>query len=157
MNGLPAIFAADILPILLIAATGFVLARKLRAEVQTVTNVAFYALLPCLVFHMLVTSQVAGRQLSLMVILGVLITIAMGIVGFLTARLMRLSRSESSAFLLVVMFSNGGNYGLPVVAFAFGQEALAYATVFFLTGAVLAYTVGSPFVEGEGWGGVENA
>lgn len=143
MNGLPAIFAADILPILLIAATGFVLARKLGAQVQTVTNVAFYALLPCLVFHMLVTSQVAGRQLSMMVILGVLITIAMGLVGFVTAKLMRLSRSESSAFLLVVMFSNGGNYGLPVVAFAFGPEALAYATVFFLTGAVLAYTVGS--------------
>jgi predicted permease len=41
------------------------------------------------------------------------------------------------------MFSNGGNYGLPVVSFAFGDEALAYGTVFFLTGSVLANTVGA--------------
>lgn len=143
MSGLVAIFAADILPILLIAAAGFLLARYLAVDVKSVTNVAFYALLPCLVFHMLVTSSVSGEELGTMVLLGVLMTLAMGVAGFLTARLTRLSRVETSAFLLVVMFSNGGNYGLPVVAFAFGTKALAYATVFFLTGAVLAYTLGS--------------
>jgi predicted permease len=46
-------------------------------------------------------------------------------------------------FLLVVMFSNGGNYGLPVVSFAFGEDALSYGTVFFLTGSVLTNTVGA--------------
>jgi malate permease and related proteins len=143
VSGLPAIFAADIFPILLIAGVGFLLARKLCAQVKTVTNVAFYALLPCLVFHMLVTSTVSGRQLGMMVLLACLITAAMGVVGAITARLLGLNRAASSAFLLVVMFSNGGNYGLPVVAFAFGSEALAYATVFFLTGAVLVYTLGS--------------
>ena len=47
-----------------------------------------------------------------------------------------------SAFLLVVMFSNGGNYGLPVVLFAFGRDALSHASVYFVTSAVLVYTVG---------------
>jgi hypothetical protein len=54
-----------------------------------------------------------------------------------------MSRAASSAFLLVVMFSNGGNYGLPVVSFAFGPDALAYGTMFFLTGSVLTNTVGA--------------
>jgi hypothetical protein len=40
------------------------------------------------------------------------------------------------------MFSNGGNYGLPVVLFAFGNEALAQATVYFVVSAMLTYTVG---------------
>ena len=44
--------------------------------------------------------------------------------------------------MLVVMFSNGGNYGLPVALFAFGRDALTFATVYFLTSAVLTYTVG---------------
>ncbi len=143
MTGLPAIFAADIFPILLIAAAGFLLARFVEVQVRTVTNVVFYALLPSLVFHMLVTSTISGRQLWQMVLLAALVAAIMGVIGAVTARLLRLSRVESSAFLLVVMFSNGGNYGLPLVSFAFGPEALAYATVFFLTGAVLAYTVGS--------------
>jgi predicted permease len=43
------------------------------------------------------------------------------------------------------MFSNGGNYGLPVVRFAFGQEALTYATVFFLTGSATTYVAGAFF------------
>ncbi|MEI9814263.1 MAG: hypothetical protein WDO18_17175 [Acidobacteriota bacterium] len=49
----------------------------------------------------------------------------MGAIGFAAAKTLRLDRSTLRAFIMVVMFSNGGNYGLPVVRFAFGQEALA--------------------------------
>jgi predicted permease len=67
----------------------------------------------------------------------------MALLGSLVAFALRLSRAETSVFLLVVMFSNGGNYGLPAVSFAFGEEALSYGTVFFLTGSVLTNTVGA--------------
>lgn len=142
MSGLSAIFAADILPILLIAAVGYLLARSGEVQIQTMSSVAFYALVPSLIFHMLVTSTISGRDVGLMALAATLITAAMAIVGASAARLLGLGRGEASAFLLVVMFSNGGNYGLPLVSFAFGPTALAYATVFFLTGAVLTYTVG---------------
>src|SRR6185436_3922915 len=49
------------------------------------------------------------------------------------------------SFLMVVMFSNSGNYGLPVVRFAFGPRALGEATVFFLTGSALTYVAASFF------------
>jgi malate permease and related proteins len=78
-----------------------------------------------------------------MVLLAVLVVIVMAAVGALLSIALRLTRSEAMAFLLVVMFSNGGNYGLPVVSFAFGEEALSYGTVFFLTGSVLTNTVGA--------------
>ena len=78
-----------------------------------------------------------------MVLLAVLVMLAMALLGALLSLALRLSRTESSAFLLVVMFSNGGNYGLPVVSFAFGEDALSYGTVFFLTGSVLTNTVGA--------------
>lgn len=149
MSGLAAIFAADILPILLIAAVGYLLARYAGAQVKTVSSVAFYALLPCLIFHLLVTSTVTRAEVASMVTVATLVILAMGIVGFIAARVMRLSRTETSAFLLVVMFSNGGNYGLPLVSFAFGPIALAYATVFFVTGGVLNYTLGG-FVAAAG-------
>jgi hypothetical protein len=72
----------------------------------------------------------------------VLVAASMGLVSRVAAAPLRLSRPELSAFLLVVMFSNSGNYGLPVVLFAFGAEALAHASVFFITGSVLTYTIG---------------
>jgi malate permease and related proteins len=125
-----------------IAAIGFLLARFLGASVKTVAHVVFYALVPCLVFNMLITSRMTGQQFGRMALLNVLVLVSMGLIARAVAVPLRLSRAELSAFLLVVMFSNSGNYGLPVVLFAFGQDALSYATAFFVTGSLLTYTVG---------------
>ena len=50
MSLIASIFASDILPIFILAGVGFVLARRFRAEVKTLSTVAFNALSPCLVF-----------------------------------------------------------------------------------------------------------
>ena len=142
MNLLISIFASDILPIFVIAAVGFLLARKLQASVKTLSHVVFYALVPCLGFRLLVTSKMTGPEVGRMALMAVLVTASMGILARVVAIPFHLSRSELSAFLLVVMFSNGGNYGLPVVLFAFGNEALSHATVYFVTSSILTYTVG---------------
>ena len=143
MNDLFSVFASDLLPIFVIAGAGFALARWLKASAVTLTHVVFYALLPCFAFRLLISSVATGRQFGLMVLLAVLVMVTMAAVGALLSLALRLSRAESAVFLLVVMFSNGGNYGLPVVSFAFGEDALSYGTVFFLTGSVLTNTVGA--------------
>ena len=143
MNDLFSVFASDLLPIFVIAGAGFALARWLKASAVTLTHVVFYALLPCFAFRLLISSVATGRQFGLMVALAVLVMLTMAAAGVLLSLALRLSRAESTVFLLVVMFSNGGNYGLPVVSFAFGEEALSYGTVFFLTGSVLTNTVGA--------------
>jgi predicted permease len=143
LNDLFSVFASDLLPIFVIAGAGFALARWLNASVVTLTHIVFYALLPCFAFRLLISSVATGRQFGLMVLLALLVMLAMAAVGALLSLALRLSRAESTVFLLVVMFSNGGNYGLPVVSFAFGEEALSYGTVFFLTGSVLTNTVGA--------------
>jgi malate permease and related proteins len=136
------ILASDILPVFVIAGVGFLLARFLGASVQTLSRIVFYALVPCLVFNLLVKSQMTPLQFGRTALLAVLVAATMGLVSRLAAVPLRLSRPELSAFLLVVMFSNSGNYGLPVVLFAFGAEALAHASVFFITGSVMTYTIG---------------
>jgi predicted permease len=137
------IFAFDLLPIFLIAGAGFALARWRGASATTLTHVVFYALLPCFAFRLLMTSVATGREFGLMVLLALLVMAAMALVGAVASVALRLNRTETSAFLLVLMFSNGGNYGLPVVSFAFGEQALSYGTVFFLTGSVMTSTVGA--------------
>jgi malate permease and related proteins len=136
------IFANDVLPIFIVAAVGFAVARYLRADVRTLSRVTFNALSPCLVFHLLVTSSIGADAFARMTALAVLTIVGIGLVGRLVARFFRLDRAMTSAFLMVVMFSNSGNYGLPVVLFAFGREALAQATVYFVANAVATYTLG---------------
>jgi hypothetical protein len=54
------------------------------------------------------------------------------VVGLVIARIARLDRATTSAFILTAAFPNLGNYGLPVVLLAFGQPGLGPGT-FFLT------------------------
>ena len=142
MNLLLSIFANDIVPIFAIAGVGFLLARHFNASVETVSKVSFNALSPCLVFYQLVTSNITGSEFGRMALFCVLLTASMGLAAWLAAIPLRLDRQTLSSFLLVVMFSNSGNYALPVVLFAFGREALQYASVYFVTSAILVYTVG---------------
>ncbi len=142
MSLVVSIFASDILPIFVLAGVGFVLARRYGASVKTLSTVAFNALSPCLVFDQLVTAQVSSSQSLRVAAFCVLLTAAIGIVARLTSMPLRLDRLTLSSFLLVAMFSNSGNYALPVVLFAFGREALSFASVYFVTSAILIYTGG---------------
>jgi predicted permease len=145
MELLLSILVSDILPIFAIAGAGFLLARYVGVEVKTVARVVFYSLLPCFAFRMLVTSSASGPNVGRLMLLAVVIMCAMGLVGYAVGKGLRLKSGPLRAFMMVVMFSNGGNYGLPVVRFAFGSEALTYATIFFLTGSVTTYVVGAFF------------
>ena len=98
---------------------------------------------------MLVSAKLTGPAAGRMALMAVLVPVAMGLLARVAAIPLRLGRAELSAFLLVVMFSNGGNYGLPVVLFAFGNEALAHGTVYFVTSSVLTYTAGT-FIAASG-------
>jgi predicted permease len=136
------IVADDILPVFLIAAVGFVLARRFRADVRILSTVTFNALAPCLVFNLIVTSHLSAGEFGRIVVFTLLLVAALGILACLVALPFKLDRPELAALLLVVMFSNAGNYGLPVVLFAFGQDALASAVVYFVTSALLMYSLG---------------
>jgi malate permease and related proteins len=136
------IFANDVLPIFIVAAVGFAVARVLGADVRTLSRVTFNALSPCLVFHLLVTSPLSAADFGRMTALAFLVIGGIGLVARLLTLPLRLDRATTSAFLIVVMFSNSGNYGLPVVLFAFGRDALAHATVYFVANAVATYTLG---------------
>jgi len=136
------IFADDIAPILLVASVGFLLARYLHVDVKTLSRVTLYALTPCLAFNILVTSKISAAELGRMALFAVCAVLGIGLITRLITLPLRLDRATVSACLIVVMFANGGNYGLPLTKFAFGPEALAYATVYFVASVVLTYTIG---------------
>lgn len=136
------VFAANILPIFLIAGVGMVIARQRAASASVVSPVVLNALVPCLVFNLLVTSQVSAFELAPVALVCVLVTGSRGLAAYLAAKPLGLDRPTRVGLMLAAMFSNAGNYGLPVTLFAFGREALTYATAYFVTSSVLTYTVG---------------
>jgi predicted permease len=136
------IFASDLLPVFAIAGAGYLLARYIGVQVQTVSRVTFYVLAPALVFNLLVSSTLEGSQVGRMVLFYLLVAAAAGLMARIAAIPLHLDRPSLSAFMLVVVSSNSGNYGLPVAMLAFGRDALAFATVYFLASSLFTYTGG---------------
>jgi hypothetical protein len=111
-------------------------------QVQTLSRVTFHALAPALVFNILTTSTLSGFEFGRMAAFYVLVAASAGLMARVAAIPLRLDRASLSAFLLVVVCSNSGNYGLPVALLAFGREALAFASVYFVSSAIFSYTGG---------------
>ncbi len=136
------IFASVLLPVFLLIAAGVLLDRKLAIDVKSVSRVAYYVFSPSLIFSSLVTSSVSGADSARIFAFVLVITLLVVLVSLAAARLLRLDQVTTSAFLLTTAFMNSGNYGLSVNLFAFGEEGLARAVLYFVASAVLSNTLG---------------
>jgi predicted permease len=150
------IFISDLLPVFAIAGIGFALARHAGVQVQTVSRLTFHALAPALVFNILATSTVATGQVGRIALFYVLVAASAATMARIAAIPLRLDRRALSAFLLVVVCSNSGNYGLPVTLLAFGREALSFASVYFVSSSIFTYT-GGVFLAATGKRSVRDA
>ena len=135
-------FANNLLPILLIAATGYILGKTLTVDSRTIGRIVFYIFSPLLVFNLMVTSQLNFGQAITTVEFTAAVIAIMGVLAFIFGKIFQLERPQLLAVILTVAFGNTGNYGLPLVKFAFGDEALAVASIFYVTTTILFNTVG---------------
>jgi len=140
---LVSIFVSNLLPVFAIAGVGVLVARFGAVPVQAVSRLTFRALTPALVFDALVNSSVGGDQFGRMVLFYLLVATSAAVIATAAAIPLRLDRQMFTAFLLVVVCSNTGNYALPVARLAFGREALAFASVYFVASSIFSYTGGA--------------
>ena len=142
MIALLQIFANNLLPILLLAGAGFLVGKVLKLDPRPLGRVIFYIFAPLLIFNLLTQSQLSfGELIRMMGFAATNMLIVAGL-AFLAGKLLHLKGSLLSVVVLTSVFTNSGNYGLPLVSFTFGQEALAYASIYFSTSNILFYTIG---------------
>ncbi len=142
---LPALFSTftnNLLPVLLLGAAGFFLGRVFSVDSRTLGRVIFYLFSPLLVFDLLMHNGLPLREMARTIGFTVAVFASMALLAWIVGRLAGLDRLTLTAVVLTAMFPNTGNYGLPLVSFAFGEQALAHATLFFVTSAVLFNTAG---------------
>ena len=148
------IFATAILPIVAIAAAGFVLGRARDVDADPLNTVTVYVLVPALVFHSLATTSLGGGTLASVAVGVVLFTGVMTLIAGGTGRALGEREPILGTFVLVSIFSNAGNYGIPVSEFAFGSVGRATAVVYIVAQSVAMYTLGVYLAargDGEDW------
>jgi len=142
LNNLFTLFSNNILPIFLAAVCGYLISRFLKVPPKPISQVTFYIFSPCLIFGLLTKSQLGGDDVTRMVAFTVILMTGLGLFAWLVGRTLRFDRLLLVAVVLTTVFANSGNYGLSLTFFAFGEDALAHASLFFVTQAILVQTVG---------------
>lgn len=142
MNVFLHVLTQNILPIMLVVSFGYLLRRRLALDSGTLSSVIFYVLSPCLVFSSLATSKLPADELAGLVAFSALSILVIGGLALVLARLLRLDRAALATLLIVVMFVNGGNYGLTLLQLRYGDEGLARGVVYYVTSTIMAYTLG---------------
>lgn len=150
MNILLDILYHDIIPVFIVAGAGYVFGCLADPDIQSTNRLALYILNPCLIFSLIYKSQVGGHEFGQIAAFTVVTTLTMGGLSWLVARALRLSDAQTRAIMLPAMFVNSGNFGLAITQFAFGDEALARATVYLVVITIMVYTVGLYLAAGYG-------
>ena len=110
--------------------------RPVMAVVNRI-NMEFFA--PFLVFWALMDKPFDFLAFGDLAIGGVAVVVGSGLLLLPLAWLLRINLKT---FLPPMMFNNSGNMGIPLVLFAFGEQALQAAIVLFIIEMVLHFTVG---------------
>ena len=135
-------FANNILPIILLSGAGFALGKMLHIDSRSLGRVVFYVFSPVLIFDLLIQNHLKMSEAAVVIAFAFSFILLMGAVTLLLGYFLKLERPALISILITTMFANTGNYGLPLVSFAFGEQALSYAGIYFVTTTLLFYTLG---------------
>jgi predicted permease len=142
LSELFSLFFNNLFPILIAAAIGFALTKWLKINPRPLSQIIFYVFSPILVFQLLISSQLSNQDLVRTLLFSLVLLVIVGGLTWMIGGVFKLPRKILAAVILTAMFMNAGNYGLPLTSFAFGEEALAFASVFFVMMALMTNTVG---------------
>lgn len=142
MSELPIIFLNILTPVFALVVIGYWVGPKLELQAKSVSRVAYYIMAPAFLFNVFSNANLDANTMLRMGIYAVIVALLTGLVAFLISYSLRLSADLISAFVLVSVFGNVGNFGFPVIQFKFGAEAIVEASVYFIVLSTTGFVVG---------------
>ncbi|WP_289137127.1 AEC family transporter [uncultured Brevibacillus sp.] len=149
------IFLEVILPVLLIFLSGYILQRIFKLDLKPISTLAIYILTTALVFRTFYKTQL-DLQLFYIVVISMLLLGALILITQLTARFFHYDKQQESALMLSTAFMNSGNYGTPIILFAYGDAGFVYAVQIMVFHSIIMGVFGVYFAS-RGGGGVTTA
>ncbi|SDJ11876.1 AEC family transporter [Natribacillus halophilus] len=120
------IFFDVVLPVVLVFSLGFIIQKWKPVDIKAVSTVAIYVMTPCLVFDTIYHATL-NMQYVYMLVFALLLLFILIMLNKVISFFLKLSPETETGMILSTSFMNAGNYGAPIVLFAFGEEGFAYA------------------------------
>lgn len=116
-------------PVVLIVATGAIVAPRLGLDATTLSKLAYWILGPALVFNIFATTTLDADTAIKLIAAGVAAFAASALAAIALSPAFGLRGSAQSAVVMSSAYGNVGNTGLAICAFALGEDALDRAGV----------------------------
>jgi malate permease and related proteins len=142
LNNLLGLFWNNLFPIFLIAGLGYLIGRWKKISPKTLAQVVFYIFSPALIYDIIAHSELSSTDILKVGSITILSTIILTGLAYIAGKILRLDRKLSAALILVSILPNAGNYGLSVNLLTFGDDALAYASIYFSFSVIVMFTLG---------------
>lgn len=149
------IFVNVVTPVFALVVIGYAAGPWLGLDPRTLTRYSYYILIPALVFNVIAPARVEAALAGRMIVYILIVHLALAGVGWGVARALGRSEKMIAAYILIAVFGNVGNFGLPLIEFRLGSEAFTAATVYFLAIMTIAFIVGVTAANIPGGGGLK--
>lgn len=126
------LFVNVILPVFVIVLAGYVLQRRAQFDLRPLSDSSLYLFTPALVFASLLRHELVVEQLGSFLVFMLLYTAVMSVIAAAIGRWCQLDGQAGRALVLTTAMMNIGNFGLPLVLFAYGPEALSLSVLAFV-------------------------
>lgn len=139
---LAGIFLNVITPVFTLVLIGYLAGPRLKLEARTLSRFSYYILMPAFVFNIISQAELQANLATRMIVYILVVLLGCALLGFLVAWSLGRSVKMITAYILIAMWGNVGNFGLPIIEFRLGSEALVAATVYFLTIMTFSFVIG---------------
>lgn len=129
-------------PVLFTALIGFIFNYFMKLNLKVLARVYIYLLTPALIFQAIYDTQLQATTALKISASILLLTTILWLFSFLFCKLFFPEKNTALAMQMGIIFMNVGNYGLPLVFFAFGQEGLEIGVIFVLLSSILHFSLG---------------
>lgn len=134
-------FIIVVLPAFIILAIGYIGQKNINIDRKPVSVTALYLMYPFLAFRTFYTNKLTMDYLYILIFC-LSLCIALLIIVLVIAKIKKLNEMKTSAVILSGVFMNSGNYGTPIILFAFGTVGFDYAVIMMVIQSILMNTIG---------------
>jgi malate permease and related proteins len=131
------------LPIVSIAALGYLMQARIKLDVASINRLLVYVIMPCFLLHFFASAKQPVSEIWPVAYFTLVQFLVLIPIGWLASNLMGLPRGFAPLMAMATVYANVGNYGIPLVQLAFPPEFILHQSVITALMTILIVTVGA--------------
>jgi predicted permease len=131
-----------VLPVFLLLGVGFIVGKTMLIDSKSVSDLSIYVFSPALFFYSVSTSEMDMADLGRIVLFSFSLFLLFAVFVFVAGKVFAWDKVYQNTLMLASGFPNAGNYGLPIILFAFGEEGVAIGIIYLVMQSLLMNSAG---------------